>query len=101
MSTMSGTPRRRAVVSAEELAASAGIDHLLLERVVGLGLVEPVAPGGTEFPAASARRLKRMLQLRLELGVNLPGASVIVDLLGRLERLKAELSALQGGCHGR
>ena len=96
MSTTSGTPPRGAVVSAEELATSAGIDHVLLKRVVRLGLVEPVAPGATEFPAASARRLKRMLQLRLELGVNLPGASVIVDLLERLERLEAELSDLRG-----
>src|SRR5882672_5957104 len=93
MSTMSGS---RSLVSADELATIAGINDAMLGRLVRLGLVEPVAPGGTEFPAGCAPRLKRMLRLRLELGVNLPGAAVIVDLLERLARLEGELSRLRG-----
>ena len=57
-----------------------------------LGLVEPAAPGPREFTAATAARLRRMLRLHADLGVNLIGAAIIVDLLERLERLEAELA---------
>jgi MerR family transcriptional regulator, heat shock protein HspR len=106
MNTLSSTPassltgpepRGRAVLSADELVTTTGISHVMLWRLVRLGLVEPVGPGGTEFPARCAPRLKRMLRLRVELGVNLPGASVIVDLLERLARLETELSHVRGG----
>jgi DNA-binding transcriptional MerR regulator len=89
-------PRSRTLLSAAELVAITGITPVMLGRLVRLGLVEPSAPGGTEFAAACAPRLKRMLRLRVELGVNLAGASVIVDLLERLAGLETELSHLRG-----
>ncbi len=96
MSSLSGT-RARAVLGADELAAVAGISRVMLARLVRLGIVEPTAPGSGEFSARCAPRLKRMLHLRASLGVNLPGASVIVDLLERLARLEAELTRLRSG----
>jgi hypothetical protein len=87
--------RSRATLSAQELAAIAGITDLMLTRVVRLGLVEPLEPGGREFPATCAPRLQRMLRLRLELGLNLAGAAVVLDLLERLARLEAELGRLR------
>ena len=84
-------------LSADELAAAAGISPTMLARLVRLGLIEPVAEGSTEFTAASARRLRRMLRLRRDLGVNLTGAAILVDLLERLEQLEAELACLRGG----
>jgi hypothetical protein len=93
---MSATESRsQTIVSAHELAAIAGITDVMLTRVVRLGLVEPLVPGGREFPAACAPRLKRMLRLRLELGLNLAGAAVVVDLLERLARLEGELGRLR------
>jgi hypothetical protein len=71
-----------------ELAAAAGISATRLARLERLGLVEPVAPGSGTFAAATAERLRRMLRLHADLGVNLTGAAIIVDLL---ERLEAEL----------
>jgi hypothetical protein len=91
--------RSPTIVSAHELAAVAGISDVMLRRVVRLGLVEPLVPGGSEFPAACAPRLKRMLRLRLELGLNLPGAAVVVDLLERLALLEAELGRLRSKPH--
>jgi hypothetical protein len=100
---MSTAPRSRMTlevsvhVTRAELAAAVGIRPTMLTRLVELGLVEPVAPGGAEFPAASVRRLRRMLRLRAELGVNLTGAAIIVDLLERLEQLEAELDRARRG----
>lgn len=93
-----GTPLRGEVhLSAEELAAAAGISPARLARLVRLGLVEPTASGASRFTAATAVRLRRMTRLHADLGVNLVGAAIIVDLLERLERLEAELARRRGG----
>lgn len=83
-------------LSSVELAAVAGISLASLDHLVRLGLVEPERPGSSEFTAATAARLRRMLRLHDQLGVNLAGAAVIVDLLERLERLDAELVRERG-----
>jgi chaperone modulatory protein CbpM len=89
--------RAELYLSVDELAAAAGISPARLARLVRLGLVAPTAPGAREFTAASAARLRRMLRLRDDLGVNLAGAAIIVDLLERLERLEAELARVRAG----
>jgi len=85
--------RAEAYLSGEELARAAGISAATLARLVGLGLVEPTPLRGNErgltapvFSAATASRLRRMLRLHRDLGVNLTGAAIIVDLVERLER---------------
>jgi chaperone modulatory protein CbpM len=82
--------RAEAYLSSEELARVAGISAATLARLMSLGIVEPMpnerkltAP---TFSAATASRLRRMLRLHRDLGVNLTGAAIIVDLVERLER---------------
>jgi MerR-like DNA binding protein len=94
------TRRTEIYLSGEELAAAAGISRTRLARLVRLGLVEPDAPGTIGFTAATAGRLRRMLRLRDDLGLDLTGAAIIVDLLERLERLETELARWRGGSHG-
>jgi chaperone modulatory protein CbpM len=89
--------RTELLLSAEQLAAAAGISPQRLARLVELGLVEPAAPGSSQFNAASALRLRRMLRLHRDLGVNLVGAAIAVDLLERLRRLESELERGPGG----
>jgi chaperone modulatory protein CbpM len=91
------TLRGEVYLSGEEIAAAVGISPARLARLVRLGLVEPPPPGTSEFTAATAARFRRMLRLHGDLGVNLAGAAIIVDLLERLERLEAELARLRGG----
>jgi hypothetical protein len=84
-------------LSARQLAEAAGIRPELLARLVRLGLVEAPGPGGDEFPASAVARLRRMLRLHRDLGVNFTGAAIVVDLLERIERLEAELARLRQG----
>ena len=84
--------RTEAFLTGEQLAAAAGITPAGLARLIQLGLVEPATPGGSEFSAATAARLRRMLRLHGDLGVNLAGAAIIVELLERLERLESMLA---------
>jgi transcriptional regulator with XRE-family HTH domain len=95
---MTSTPLRIELrLSLEDLAAAAGISPARLARLIRAGLIAPVSPEGSEFTAATAARLRRMLRLHADLRVNLAGAQIIVDLLERLERLEAELSRLRLG----
>ncbi len=87
--------RAEVSLSSEEVAAAAGITEERLARLVRLGLVEPVGPGADVFAAAEVARLRRMLRLRRDLGLNLLGAAILVDLLERLDGLEAELARLQ------
>jgi MerR-like DNA binding protein len=84
-------------LSREQLATAAGITPARLDRLVRLGLVEPTAPEPAEFAAAMAARLRRMLRLHADLGVDLVGAAIITDLLERVECLETELQRLRGG----
>jgi hypothetical protein len=89
-------PRIEVHLTADELATAAGISRTLVLRLVHLGLIEPTAPGSGKFTADAAARLRRMLRLRADLGVNLVGAAVIVDLLARFRDVEDKLAHLRG-----
>jgi len=78
-------------LTAEQLAAAAGISADTLWRLVHAGVVEEAAPGSGVFTAHEAARLRRTLRLHHDLELDLVGATIIVDLLERLDRLEAEL----------
>ena len=95
--SLTRTPLRAEVhLSLRELAAATGISVPRLARLVRLGLLEPEPDAPGRFSAATAARLRRMLRLRADLGVNLAGAAIIVDLMEALDRLDAELTRWRG-----
>jgi hypothetical protein len=81
-------------MSADSLAHAAGISVERLESLIRLGLVEPL-PGSTEFSAATAVRLRRMMRIHGDLGISLVASAMVVDLLERLDRLEVELSRIR------
>ena len=93
-------PRRtaRERMTLETAAERAGLHPLLVERFVEFGLVEPAERTGAElrFDAASLPRLVAISRLRRDLGVNLHGIAVILDLLDQLACLRCEMDALRG-----
>ena len=96
---MSVTPlpmQAHAHLTLRELAVACGIGPIRLVHLVQLGLVEPDPEAPDHFSSAAAARLRRMLRLRADLGVNLAGAAIIVDLMQRLDRLDAEFTRLRG-----
>ena len=75
-------------ITYEELAVAAGIRPTVLARLIRLGVVEPIHPEVPEFTVATLARIRRMLRLHAQLGVNFTGAAIILDLLDRLQRLE-------------
>jgi MerR family transcriptional regulator/heat shock protein HspR len=72
--------------------ASLGIHPDIAGYLAEIGLVD-FHRG--HIPAHQAPRLQKLLRLRSNLGVNLPGAAIIVDLLDRMEELQEELERLR------
>ena len=77
----------------EGLAACAGVHPTLIEYFVEYGLLEPIARTGTQwlFDTACLARLRMIERLRRDLGANLAGIAVILDLLDRLTALQREV----------
>jgi hypothetical protein len=87
LSTAGAPARPQLQLTADELASVAGLARAAIDRLVRAGLVEEIAPQSGRFSAAAAARLRRMQRLRADLGVNLVGAAIIVDLVERLEQM--------------
>lgn len=81
----------------DALASSAGLHPLLVESFVEFGLLDPVGRIGLQpvFDAAAIPRVKTIQRLRDEIGINLPGISVILDLLDRIRALQGENDRLR------
>ena len=77
----------------ESLAACAGVHPTLITYFVEYGLLEPSTRTGTQwlFDTSSIARLRMIERLRRDLGANLPGIAVILDLLDRLTALQREV----------
>jgi MerR family transcriptional regulator/heat shock protein HspR len=77
----------------EGLAAGAGMHPALIEYFVEYGLIEPRVRRGTQrlFDTACIARLRMIERLRHDLGANLAGIAVILDLLDRLNMLQREV----------
>jgi chaperone modulatory protein CbpM len=82
-----------------ELCRCFAVEAELIEDLVEQGILEPAGRRGRHwcFPASSLRRTRITLHLRRDLGVNLAGAALALDLLDRIEELDARLRAMKGG----
>jgi chaperone modulatory protein CbpM len=65
-------------------------------ELVEEGIIDPLGrePSGWRFRWTSVRRVRCALRLEHDLGVNLAGAALALDLLEELTRLRAQLRRL-------
>jgi chaperone modulatory protein CbpM len=99
------------VFTVHELATRCEVELTFVEQLVEHGIIEPHArdsaqfpgeatlfPGeATLFPGEATLRVQRCLRLQRDLGVNLEGAAVILQLLDQIEALEHELQGLRRG----
>jgi chaperone modulatory protein CbpM len=83
-------------VTLVQLCRSCEVRGELIEAMVEQGILEPSARRGSHwcFPSSSLKRTRITLHLQRDLGVNLAGAALALDLLDRIEELKARLRAV-------
>ncbi len=81
-----------------ELCRSCAVEAEVIEAMVEQGILEPSGRRGPHwcFAASSLRRTRVTLHLQQDLGVNLAGAALALDLLERIEELNARVRAMGG-----
>jgi DNA-binding transcriptional MerR regulator len=79
-------PSSRDLLSVEEAASRAGLHPEIVLRFIRYGLIEPADEPAAEIllDAKAVHRIRIIQRLRCDLGVNLAGAGVILELLDRL-----------------
>ncbi len=70
------------------------------ERIMELvdeGVLEPVNPGSRQwrFPAISLQQVLTIQRLQRDLGVNLAGAALVMELMEEIHSLRARLQAME------
>jgi len=86
-----------------QLCRTCGVSVEVVVSMVEEGILEPAGtrPGRWRFSADSVRRARTAVRLQRELDLNLAGAALAVDLLDRVERLRARVRALEARRWGR
>ena len=79
-----------------ELCRSCSVEAEFIEAMVEQGILEPTGKQGRHwcFPASSLRRTRVTLHLQRDLGVNLAGAALALELLERIDALNARVRAM-------
>ena len=79
-----------------ELCRCCAVEAELIEALVEHGIIEPAGRSGRHwcFPASSLRRTRITLHLQRDLGINLAGAALALDLLERIDELDARLRVI-------
>lgn len=76
-----------------ELCEVCSIERKMVEQMVQEGILDPLhdQQGELRFLYNSVRRAHTVIHLQRDLGVNLAGAALALDLLDRIEQLRARL----------
>ncbi len=64
----------------------------ILERFADLGLIEPVE---SMLRLSELTRVTQIIRLRRDLGLNLVGAAIVLDMAAEIAQLKAQVRALK------
>ena len=85
------------VLTLDMLALRAGIHPAQVRQFVDFGLVQAIRRQDTVlvFEASMVPRLRAINRLRRDLGINLEGVAVVLDLLEKLRALQRENELLR------
>jgi chaperone modulatory protein CbpM len=82
-------------VTLAELSQACGVHAEWLIALVDEGIIEPLSSNaGLRFSGACIQRARVVQRLQQELGINLAGAALALDLLDEIEVLRERLTAL-------
>jgi chaperone modulatory protein CbpM len=82
-----------------DLCRSCAVEAEFIEALVEEGILEPSGKQGRHlcFKASCLRRTRVTLHLQRDLGVNLAGVALALDLLESIDQLDARLRGMSGG----
>ncbi len=81
-------------LSLSELSQLCCVNAEWLMALVAEGVIEPLeGRAGWRFAGACIQRVRTVQRLQRDLGVNLPGAALTLELLDEIDLLRARLAA--------
>lgn len=80
-------------ITVVELCEVCAVDEQTIEELITEGILEPLGDDGKKarLPYSSVRRTRTVVRLQRDLGVNLAGAALAIELLERIDSLRAQL----------
>ena len=78
-------------ITVVELCQVCAVDPRIVDELIEEGILEPRSSesGTVVLPYSSVRRTRMVIRMQRDLGVNLPGAAVALELIERIYRLQA------------
>ena len=80
------------LISFEQAAYLTQTSITILERFADLGLIEPVE---SMLRLSDLTRIMQIIRLRRDLGLNLVGAAIVLDMAAEIAQLKAQVQTLR------
>jgi chaperone modulatory protein CbpM len=82
-----------AAISLAELCSACSVHAEYIIALVDEGILEPECAdsGAWRFAGASLKRTRMVIHLERDLGVNIAGAALVLDLMDELQGLRAQL----------
>ncbi len=80
-------------ITVTELCEVCSAEQTLIEQLIEEGILEPVGGRSGEpcFHYTSVRRTRTVMHLQHDLGINLAGAALALELLDRIETLRRQV----------
>lgn len=90
----------RLLLDLNDISQRCCVEVALIKEMVQIGVLEPQGrtPADWWFSGHDLVRLQRALRLQQDLGINLPGLALCIELLEERDRLNARMRVLEG--HG-
>jgi chaperone modulatory protein CbpM len=73
----------------DDLCDACAVERERIVELVEYGLLDPDAQGGQRFGGRSLRRARVAVRLQRDLGINAAAASLVIELLERIETLES------------
>jgi hypothetical protein len=80
-----------------EIALRCGVEPTFVQQLLEVGIIEAHSGDQSQFSSEITLRVHRAVRLQRDLGVNLEGAAVILQLLDQIEALEHELRGRRRG----
>ena len=79
-------------ITVVELCELCSVDTQTIDDLIAEGILEPCEDGSpTRLPYSSVRVTSTVIRLQRDLGVNLAGAALALELLEHIDQLRAQL----------
>ena len=85
------------LLTLEEVAARCGVEYSFVRILVEHGVIHVEGRAPPRVSQEVTLRINKVVRLQRDLGVNVPGVSVILELLERIDELEGQLRSRQRG----